>query len=271
MNGQKFATATLGCLLMLTAVSPAAHAADPDAAKPAVTRPGSNTWYLRQSQTSGDATTRFRYGHSKETARFMGDWDGDGTATPGILRGGDTWLLRNSNSSGTADITFTFRDPGGQIPVVGDWDGDGVDTPGWVSTVYHCGASDDAQSSCRPADSHWALRNSNTSGDAELEFNFDVVGKPVVGDWDGDGDDGVGAVREGMWWLTFDLDRSVEREFRYGQDGDTPIVGDWDANGIDTPGVVRGNGWFLRNAFAGGSADVRFNYGSVSDTPLVWR
>jgi hypothetical protein len=51
----------------------------------------------------------------------MGDWDGNGTWTPGLLRGGTRWFLQNSFQGGAADITFSKQTQG--IAVVGDWDG----------------------------------------------------------------------------------------------------------------------------------------------------
>jgi hypothetical protein len=47
----------------------------------------------------------------------VGDWDGDGKATPGTFKNG-TFFLRNTNTTGIADITFTFGLPG-DLPVAG--------------------------------------------------------------------------------------------------------------------------------------------------------
>jgi hypothetical protein len=51
----------------------------------------------------------------------VGDWDGNGTDTPGIRRG-NVFHLRNSNTSGVAQISFSHGSAGSP-PVVGDWDG----------------------------------------------------------------------------------------------------------------------------------------------------
>jgi hypothetical protein len=37
-----------------------------------------------------------------------GDWDGNGSWTPGIVRDGSRWHLRNVNSTGTAHLAFTY-------------------------------------------------------------------------------------------------------------------------------------------------------------------
>jgi hypothetical protein len=41
----------------------------------------------------------------------MGDWNGDGTRTPGVFRNG-TWYLRDRNGSGGRYFSFAFGDPG---------------------------------------------------------------------------------------------------------------------------------------------------------------
>jgi peptidoglycan/xylan/chitin deacetylase (PgdA/CDA1 family) len=85
-----------------------------------------------------------------------GDWDGDGTSTPGVVRGA-TWFLRASNAP--ADTTtlpaFDFGLPSDQR-VVGDWDGDGTTTVGVKRR------------------SAWMLRNANQAGPADLSFNYGV-------------------------------------------------------------------------------------------------
>ncbi|MBW3557384.1 MAG: hypothetical protein KY454_10675, partial [Actinobacteria bacterium] len=221
---------------------------------PVVVRDG--TWYLRKSNTTGSADITFRYGNAGDIP-VMGDWNGDGVDTPGVVRGNE-WYLRNSNTTGTADLTFlvttccTIYGNAGYQPVVGDWNGDGTDTPGVVSG------------------NTWFLRNSNTTGTADLTFGYGNVGdRPVTGDWDGDGTDTPGVVRGHTWFLrNSNTTGTADLTFGYGNVGDRPLVGDWDADGFDTPGVVRGNTWYLRNANSTGTAHVAFSYGNVGDTLL---
>jgi len=59
---------------------------------------------------------------------IVGDWYGDGTDTPGIVRG-NWWFLRNSNSGGIGEVGFQYGDVN-DVPLVGDWNNDGIDTPG---------------------------------------------------------------------------------------------------------------------------------------------
>jgi hypothetical protein len=65
-----------------------------------------------------------------------GDWDGDGTETPGVFRPSDPgeFFLSNSTTSGTVDVNFIFGSTG-NLPMAGDWlglgrDGIGVFLPG---------------------------------------------------------------------------------------------------------------------------------------------
>ena len=204
----------------------------------------------------------------------MGDWDGDGTKTPGVVRG-NLWYLRNTNTPGVADIVFAYG-VATDIPIAGDWDGDGIDSPGVVREHVTFYPPDGVGIG---ADT-WHLRNSNSPGFGEINFMFANPGSPVVGDWDGDGDDGVGMVADGgisqvydpsnKWELDTDLDGTADTEFTYGRVGDFPIAGDWDGDELESVGVVRGNRWFLKNENTGGPGDVSFFYGTATDIPLVW-
>ncbi|GAA0690446.1 hypothetical protein GCM10010193_51000 [Kitasatospora atroaurantiaca] len=222
-------------------------AGDPPATRPLIVR--GNTWYMRDSLSSGIATTTFNYGDAGDLP-MAGDWDGNGTSTPGVVRGA-TWYLRNSNTSGVADIAFSYGNPG-DVPVVGDWDGNGTYTPGVVR-----GAT-------------WYLRNSNTSGVADITLSYGNPGDvPVVGDWDGSGTSTPGVVRGTTWYLRNSNTSGVANvSLDYGNPGDRPVVGDWDGNGTFTPGVLRGNTWFLRNSNTSGVANVSFNFGSACDIGL---
>src|SRR6266511_1785982 len=102
----------------------------------------------------------------------------------------------------------------------GDWDGDGVDTVGLFV----------------PADRNnpnslntWLLRNSNTTGVADLKFTFGRGWFPVVGDWDGEGTDTVGLYSQDARsiWLLRNSNSSgpADLNFAYGDSG-WPVVGD---------------------------------------------
>jgi hypothetical protein len=54
-----------------------------------------------------------------------GDWDGNGTWTPGVLEpqgGVAVWKLRDSNSAGGPDVTPFAYGSTAVIPLAGDWD-----------------------------------------------------------------------------------------------------------------------------------------------------
>jgi hypothetical protein len=50
----------------------------------------------------------------------VGGWDGNGTWTPGVVRGGRRWYLKDSFTGGGAAVGLARQTPG--TPVVGDWD-----------------------------------------------------------------------------------------------------------------------------------------------------
>jgi hypothetical protein len=264
-------------------IQPAAVDAQvPVPSKPAIFHDA--TWYLRSSMTSGVATSTFRYGRSGDIP-VMGDWDGDGHDTVGVVRftpgpGGVasyTWYLRNSNSGGSATVTpfvfgqvrFVAVDQLGTIPIVGDWNGDGIDTVGVVLYDFSLSGS-----------MTWHLRNSNTSGPADMVVTYshgrDV---PITGDWDGDGDDTIGVVRGDTWLLRNAIaGGAADISFVYGSASylELPVPGDWDGNGTYTPAVLRNRpptdesggfeAWLFRNSNSGGSATGQIIYGSDAQT-----
>ena len=170
----------------------------------------------------------------------FGDWDGNGSDTPGFVNNG-TWSLYNSYDATEPDMVFDYGRRT-DTPVVGDWDGDGVDTVGVVRG------------------NKWILRNVYRSGADDIVRHYGRdTDKPVVGDWDGNGTDTLGVVRGNRFIL-----RNVYRSgaddivMAYGRDTDVPVVGDWDGDGEDTLGVVRGDTAILRNVYRSGADDIVF-------------
>jgi len=80
-------------------------------------------WFL----TTGTPDFIFNYGNfsgSTPDIPVVGDWDGNGTWTAGVvedINGQLTWKLRNSNSAGSPDITPFVFGTAGQIPLTGTW------------------------------------------------------------------------------------------------------------------------------------------------------
>jgi hypothetical protein len=79
----------------------------------------------------------------------------------------------------------------------------------------------------------WYLRNSNTTGSADITVAFggDVADLPVVGDWNGDGVDTIGVYRNstGFFFLSdSNTAPAVNYTVLFGNPGDTPFAGKWD-------------------------------------------
>ena len=99
---------------------------------------------------------------------MVGDWDGDGTQTVGVVRpnaGLDSnhFLLRNSDG-GVLDFWYGRH---GDRLLVGDWNGNGTWTPGLLRSG-----------------TRWYLKDSFTGGAASIGLAKQTPGTPVVGDWD---------------------------------------------------------------------------------------
>ena len=174
------------------------------------------------------------------------------------------WYLRDPLNGETT--SFFFGNPA-DTPFTGDWDCDGVDTPG----LY------------RRSDGYVYLRNSNTSGAADLRFFFgnpnDV---PLAGDFDGDGCDTVSIYRpsEQRIYVINRLGSNngplgpADYSFIFGNPGDKPFAGDFDGNGVDEVGLHRESTGrvYFRFSLTAGVADRDFIYGNPGDKIIagVW-
>ena len=167
------------------------------------------------------ALSPFSFGSSSDLP-VAGDWNGDGFDTIGVFSNG-TFQLRNSNTAGSPDLTVTFGAAGDQ-PVAGDWNGDGIDTIG----VFRGGANGE-----------WFLRNSNSTGAADIhvqQFGSVLGVLPVVGDWNGDGIDTIGLLlNDSFFFRNTNTDGPASDLIftSFTQAGDLPLAGDW--NGRPDP------------------------------------
>jgi hypothetical protein len=201
-----------------------------------------------QLSTSAPVFASYRWGRSGDLP-VVGDWDGDGTQTVGVVRpnaalNSNHLLLRNTDGS---VLDFWYGGHGDRI-LVGDWNGDGTWTPAAVRNGV------------------WSLRNSNSSGAADTTVSFGRAGdRYLAGDWDGDGDFTPGVHRAGTFWLRNSAGSGPsELHVRFGRTSDHGYVGDWNGNGTWTPGVLRaGTRWYLKDSFTGGAAGV----GLAKQTP----
>jgi SpoIID/LytB domain protein len=93
---------------------------------------------------------------------------------------------------------------------------------------------------------------------------------PLIGDWNGDGDDDTGWWRKGQVALRMTSKAgSWVKRFRYGTAGDVPVVGDWDGDGRDDLGVFRAGTWLLRTGQSGGTPTRTVRFGRAGDVPVV--
>jgi hypothetical protein len=173
------------------------------------------TWFLTNTLGNPYGDYAVSYGQAGDRP-LVGDWDGDGVQTIGVQRR-NLFLLSNSNlspatmyASPATSHAFAYGDDG-DVAVVGDWDSDGVDTIG----VYRSG--------------RWHLRNSNSSGFADLDVTYGAsTAAPVVGDWDSDGRVSIGVFHQGGWHLSNSIaSPATDIHVPYGRATDRPLVGNW--------------------------------------------
>jgi len=232
---------------------------DPASQSVGLVDPGAGLWYLRQ----GAESAQFYFGNPGDYP-FVGDWDCDGDATPGLYRQSDGFVyLRNSNTQGTADVTFFFGNPG-DVPIAGDFDGDGCDTV----SIY------------RPAEGRFFIinalgENGGGLGAAAFDYYFGDPGdKPFVGDFDGDGEDTIGLHRESTGLVYFRNTHTqgvADNQFYFGDPGDRLIAGDWNQDGVDSPAVYRPTTttFYFRYTNTQGNADEAATWGYPTWLPIT--
>ena len=222
--------------------------------------PATGVWRLRN--VIGTVST-FYYGNPGDYP-FVGDWDCNGSETPGLYRQSDGYVyLRNSNTQGNADIRFFFGNPG-DIPLAGDFNGNGCDTvsiyrpsEGRVFIINELGANDGGL------------------GAAELDYYFGNPGdKPFVGDFNRNGIETVGLHRETTGLVYFrnsHTQGNADNQFYFGDPGDRLVAGDWTRDGIDTPALFRPSNttMYFRHSNTQGNADDQFVWGQSPWLPVA--
>lgn len=272
-------------------LAPAAQAVNPAAFGPAYadsqtsTNPG--TWVFRARDNAGNTVPGFprAYGDASKTVPLLGDWDGDGTFSPGIADASPAsnpgqWVFRAINTNGTTAAGFprAFGSTSSK-PLVGDWDGDGTFSPGLAEPG--------------PASNphEWVFRAINLNGTAAAGFPRAFGLKtttPLVGDWDGDRKFSPGIAEPGpstnpnQWvFRAINTNGAGAAGFprAYGAKTTTPLVGDWDGDGTYSPGVAEPGPstnpyeWVFRAINLNGAGATGFprSFGLKTTTPLVGR
>jgi hypothetical protein len=125
----------------------------------------------------------------------------------------------------------------------------------------------------RPSNGALYLKNSNTTGFADIQINYGLPGDyPIVGDWDGDGTATIGIYRDGAFYLrNSNTIGFADLAFPFGSPGDQPVAGDWNGDGVDTIGVYRSSTgtFYLRNSNTNGSPQMTFVLGNPGDVGLA--
>ena len=138
---------------------------------------------------------------------------------------------------------------------------------------YQKKSGNDTTGVFRPSNGLLYLKNSNTTGFADVAINYGLGGDyPVVGDWDGNGTVTIGIYRNGSFYLrNSNTIGFADIVFAFGTPGDQPIAGDWNGDGIDTIGVYRPStgAFYLRNSNSTGAPDITFFLGNVGDVGIA--
>jgi len=144
---------------------------------------------------------------------------------------------------------------------------------GKIYNIRYQQPTTDAVGVYRPNNGALYLKNSNSTGYADVAINYGVSGDyPVVGDWDGDGDATIGIYRNGVFYLrNANTIGYADIVFAFGSPGDQPVAGDWNGDGIDTVGVYRSSAitFYLRNSNSAGAANMSFSLGNPGDVGIA--
>ncbi|GAB3598303.1 hypothetical protein GCM10027446_28180 [Angustibacter peucedani] len=189
------------------------------------------TWSLRWP----DGTTRtISLGAAGDTP-VVADWNDDGRDGIGVFRDGQ-WQTRNSLAGSGVVDTFTYG-RAGDLPVAGRWTAASSAGIGVVRSGT------------------WMLRATADAGPPTLTATFKAGGRPLLGDWDGNGLDTPGWMANGKWTLSnLVAHPAVHKTVLFGRTGDAPVPGDFDGNRTTTTGIARSSSFFWRDDLAGGAA-----------------
>lgn len=230
---------------------------------------------------------------------ITGDFNGNGIDDYGVFYQGEWFLDLNGDRTWDRYDLWAKLGSVGDLPVTGDWDGDGKDDIGIFGTAWPGDRRALAAEAGLPdVNSRETGRYKNlppqsieaTIGHRLLKFTSqgrtraDLIdhvfhvgragGRPVAGDWNGDGIQTVGVFKNGTWFLDWDGDgrlTSHDKSIRFGQSNDTPVVGDFNGDGIDEIGIYRSGTWILDTNSNGKQDrhDEVFRLGNAMEVPVT--
>ena len=137
---------------------------------------GTYVWHLRDELRGGAADVTFEFGQDQYPGALppawpvVGDWNGNGSDSVGIVQGHPDgqlqWQLRDTTAAGAPDWDFVYYAGGvwgdhleRHVPIVGDWNGDGRDGPGVTR----------GSGSVSP---QWLLRHDRSAGSSHNIFRY---------------------------------------------------------------------------------------------------
>jgi hypothetical protein len=200
-----------------------------------------------------------------------------GTSIVGFSGSGRTYTILVNTGTGDGAIRLDVTDDDSikdavNQPLAGTGAGNGNFAGGESYTITKS-LSRDTAGVFRPSNGLLYLKNTHTSGFADIAINYGLPGDyPVVGDWDGNGTATIGVYRNGYFYLRNSNTLGfAEIVFPFGTPGDQPVAGDWNGDGIDTIGVYRPlmGQFLLRNNNSDGTIDASFYLGNVGDVGIA--
>ncbi|MEE8330493.1 MAG: glycosyl hydrolase family 18 protein [Acidimicrobiia bacterium] len=166
--------------------------------------PATGEWHL-------PGAPAFYFGYPGDNP-LTGDWDCDGSVTPGLHRSADGYIyLRDSNNQGIAERRYFFGNPD-DVAIAGDWNGDGCDTVslwrptenrvyiidrlgsedgglGTADSFYTAGGPDQVPFASRQGAVDIVAFHDPTTGEVFIDGHRSVFGNPgdkvVAGQWAG--------------------------------------------------------------------------------------
>ena len=205
-----------------------------------------NTFYVRNTNSTGNADTHFVFGNGSDAYPIVGDWTASKYDQPGIYYQNTGVFVvcevpagnQNSDCSTAPPSwlsTFVLGNPG-DFPLSGRWYLHGpyyVDGATGHATLL--GYTPTGAGVYRPTNGLLYMRNTLTTGYAD---NAEVLGIPgdfgIAGNWahDGQGTPGVYRASSATFYLSNQVTNGIvyaDINFSYGSGniGDIPLIGNW--------------------------------------------